>query len=275
MRTDGRRLAERKPLDLYRRDAIERSLGQGSTDQPSVAAALPSEDVASETGAKRIARWLRESSAEANTRDGDVPPIWRDIQRHIEETFRPPRKVVSEASTAVLLGRQLLGTGRPAAPARTERLPAELRAREATLAADVMAGQEAAARPAAWLRTDIVVEVGSDGGLRSAEIAASSGRADLDRLALEAVRAAVAERPVVGGCRRATTCTTRIRWAVEAAVRVQPPPLMVPASGKTGGPGGISPFVLGFSFDEAKGKARRVRAFENEVQTRIELLSIE
>ena len=50
---------------------------------------------------------------------------------------------------------------------------------------------------------------------------------------------------------------------------------MVSANGKTGGPGGITPFVLRFFFDETKGKAGRARAFANEVKTRIKLLSIE
>jgi hypothetical protein len=81
MRTDDRRPAEQKLLDLYRPDAIERSLGQGSTSKPSVTAGLPLKDVASETGEKRIARWLRESSAEANARNGDVPSIWRGDNR--------------------------------------------------------------------------------------------------------------------------------------------------------------------------------------------------
>ena len=275
MRTDGSLNTEKPALDLYRPDSIERSLPPGSTGQPSAPAGPPSKDVASEKGEARVAKWLREAFAEASTRNGDVPPIWRDIQRRIEETFHPPRYAVSDAPTLGHLGRQLLSTGRPTAPEKTEVLPRELRSREANLAADVMAGQEAAARPAAWLRTEIVVEVGPDGLLRSAEIAVPSGRGELDKLALEAVRAAVAEHPITGGCRRASPCTTRTRWAVESAIRVEPPPVMVSANGKTGGPGGITPFVLRFFFDETKGKARRARAFANEVKTRIKLLSIE
>ena len=79
---------------------------------------------------------------------------------------------------------------------------AAARSREATLAADVAAGQAAAARAQGRVRTQILVEVGPDGLLRSAEVVASSGRAALDQLALEAVRAAVAEHPVADSRRR-------------------------------------------------------------------------
>lgn len=224
----------------------------------------------------RVDRWTRDASGEVNARAGDVPPVWHDVEMRIQDSFHPPRGAVTKASTAVVLGRQLLNTGDNRAPMDPFGRPAEPLAREAGLAADVMAGQDAARRPAFWTRAEIVTEVGPDGFLRRAEIAASSGKAAFDKLAIEAVCAAIAERPILDGCRRISPCTTRIRWAVEATVRVEPPPVMVPSDRHTGGPDSrILPLALRFSFDEAKGKLQHHRAFETEVRTRIKLLSID
>jgi len=270
MRSGGGPEVEKSAPNLYRADSIERAMAAGKKD---VDAAPPVID--REAGQGRVARWAREAVGEANARTGDVPPIWRDIERRIERSFRPPRNAVTRASSGGILARQLLSTGTAKIEPTLVDKQAPERSREATLAADVAAGQAAAARAQGWVRTEILVEVGPDGLLRSAEIAASSGRAALDKLALEAVRAAVAEHPIAAGCRRAPPCTVRVRWAVEAAVRVHPPPVMVPTDPRTGGPAGLTPLGLKFSFDEASGKIQHERAFQSEVCTRVTLLSIE
>lgn len=91
-----------------------------------------------------------------------------------------------------------------------------------------------------------------------------------------AVCRAIADTPVVDGCRRASKCTVRLRWAVEAALRVEPPAVMVATEPTTGGASSrISPLALRFSFDEAKGKAKYHRPFESEIRTRVRLLSID
>ena len=224
----------------------------------------------------RVDRWKHDAIGEANARAGDVPPVWHDIEIRVQESFHPPRSVVTKSSTATVLGRQLLNTG--AARASTDALAraAEPASREASLMADVMAGQAAAASPAAWIRTEIVVEVGPDGLLRRTEITTSSGRTAFDKLALDAVCAAIAERPILNGCRRAPPCTTRLRWAVEAALRVEPPPVIVPSDPHTGAASrGITPLALRFSFDETTGKVQHHRAFESEIRTRVKLLSID
>jgi hypothetical protein len=223
----------------------------------------------------RVDRWKRDAVGEANARAGDVPPVWHDIEIRVQESFRPPRSVVTKAWTATVLGRQLLNTG--AARVSTDALtrPAEPASREASLMADVMAGQAAAAQPVAWTRTEIVVQVGPDGLIRRAEIATPSGQTAFDKLAIDAICAAIAERPILDGCRRAAPCTTRMRWAVEAALRVDPPSVMVRTDPHTGGASsGITP-SLRFSFDETTGKARHHIAFESEVRTRVTLLSID
>jgi hypothetical protein len=224
----------------------------------------------------RVARWTRDASGEANARAGDVPPVWQDIEKRIQEHFHPPRNVVTKASTVIVLGQQLLNTGAARIPTDPSLRPVEPPAREASLAADVMAGQVAAGQPAAWIRAEVCVEVGPDGLLRRAELAAPSGKAAFDKLAIEAVCAAIAERPILEGCRRASPCTTRLRWAVEAALRIEPPAVTVPSDPRTGGADSrITPLALRFSFDETTGKARHHRAFESEVRTRIKLLSID
>jgi TonB family protein len=224
----------------------------------------------------RVARWIRDASGETNARTGDVPPVWHDIELRIQESFHPPRNVVTRASTAVVLGQQLLNTGAARTPMDAPVRPMEPPAREASLAADVMAGQVAAGQPSAWVRAEIRVEVDPDGLLRQAEITTSSGKAAFDKLAIEAVCAAIAERPILDGCRRVSPCTTHLRWAVEAALRIEPPPVMVPSDPRTGGAGsGITPLALRFSFDETSGKTRHHRAFASEVRTRVQLLSID
>jgi TonB family protein len=224
----------------------------------------------------RVARWTRDASGEANARADDLPLVWHNIATRIQESFHPPRNVVTRASTAAVLGRQLLNTGAARSPMDTSVHPLEPPAREASLAADVMAGQAAARQPAAWIRAEVRVEVGPDGLLRQAEITTSSGKAAFDKLAMEAVCAAIAERPILDGCRAASPCTTRLRWAVEAALQIEPPPVMVPSDPRTGGAAsGITPLALRFSFDETSGKVRHHRAFASEVRTRVKLLSID
>jgi hypothetical protein len=225
---------------------------------------------------ERVDRWTREASGEANARAGDVPPAWHDVEMRIRDSFHPPRSALTRASTVAALGGQLLNTGTARAPTDETVRRIEPVSREASLAADVRAGQEAAGRPAAWTRAEILVEVGPDGLLRRAEITASSGEASFDKLATETVRAAIAERPILDGCRRTSPCTTRIRWAVEAALRVETPPVTVPSDPRTGGADTrITPLALRFSFDETRGKIQHHRAFASEVRTRVKLLSID
>jgi hypothetical protein len=224
----------------------------------------------------RVSAWLRHANGEANARAGDVPPVWHDIEMRVQQTFHPPRSVVTKASTVAVLGRQLLSTGAARTATDTSIRPTEPPSREASLAADVMAGQAAAGRPAAWTRAEILVELGEDGRLRRAEIATSSQEAAFDKLAIEAVCAAIAERPILDGCRRASPCTIRLRWAIEAALQVEPPPVMVPTDLRTGGASSRpTPLALRFSFDETTGKVKPHRVFASEVRTRVELLSID
>jgi TonB family protein len=239
-------------------------------------AASADEDGDKSAGQARVDRWLRDASAKANVRAGDVPEVWRDVARRIEEMFHPPKKVLRESSAVAAFGRQMLNTGAARKRSPGDEPPTEPPTRERGLVADVMAGQAAAGRPAAWTRAEILVEVGPDGLLRRADIAASSGQTAFDRLALHTVCAAVAERPVPDGCRRSAPCTIHLRWAVEAALRVQPPAVMVPSDPRTGGAGkGVTPLVLGLSFDETKGSVRPNLPFETEVQTRVELIAID
>ena len=64
------------------------------------------------------------------------------------------------------------------------------------VADQIAASQKNLALPGEWRRTEIEVVVGADGLLRSIRIVLPSGRHELDRHALDAVRRAVSLRPV-------------------------------------------------------------------------------
>src|SRR5256885_6835103 len=114
------------------------------------------------------------------TPDLHVPPAWRDVERDGAAAFRPDANAVSQRSSAALVTKQL-GAFHDA-----ERAIQEGHGDPAiTMASD----PEAALRrrfeeePAEWVRTEIQVEVGSDGDVESIAVAPSSGRRELDEAA--------------------------------------------------------------------------------------------
>jgi len=235
----------------------------------------PSGDEA-RTVTRRVGQWMAEIGDEERAR-ANVPPEWRDVERLIDGGFHPAPAVVTDDSRAKTLAKQLVRAQPSSGPtARTfdPSLDADRRSsqfREAQIAAC----QQAYAQPADWHRTEIAVVVGADGTLRSARVAASSGRAPLDRAALEAVRRAVERRPIRDVCRgRAPDCAVEVRWAVEASARVEPPtvtPLVDPITNKVQG---ATVALFGLSFDESSGHVAFNYPFRRDVRTRVSLIAI-
>ncbi|HZS39529.1 MAG TPA: TonB family protein [Polyangia bacterium] len=225
---------------------------------------------------RRVGQWMAEIGDEERAR-ANVPPEWRDVERLIDGGFHPAPAVVTDDSRAKTLAKQLVRAQPSSGPtARTfdPSLDADRRSsqfREAQIAAC----QQAYAQPADWHRTEIAVVVGADGTLRSARVAASSGRAPLDRAALEAVRRAVERRPIRDVCRgRAPDCAVEVRWAVEASARVEPPtvtPLVDPITNKVQG---ATVALFGLSFDESSGHVAFNYPFRRDVRTRVSLIAI-
>lgn len=217
----------------------------------------------------RVGSFLREAGGADDARAGRVAPAWRDLERQIDAHFHPRAEQVTTENVGQLLVRQLgnppVGGSTPRGidPSRAAQ-PAELRADQ------IAACQRAAAEPGAWRTVTIELLVAADGTIESASVILPSGRAELDRHALDAVRRAASVRPT-----RDPRGPTRSRWSVEAAVAVTPPtvnPIVDPVSGKVIGAGLPA---LSFTFDESLGKIGFDYPFRKQVRTRVRLLSVE
>jgi TonB family protein len=224
---------------------------------------------------ERIAGFLGEIQAAERVRAGRVPPAWRDVERGIASEYHPTPAAVTDESRWKTLARQWFTAEPHSAPTprgydvmNDHDRPYDFRA------AQIAACQQAAAEPRGWRRTEVLVEVDADGVLRDAHVVMPSGRAALDRAALAAVRGAVARHPPRATC-ATPGCRVRTRWAVEAAVRVQPPniaPVVNPVSGHL--EGAMAPLVS-FEFDETRGIGKVSYPFRRDVSTRVSLVGIE
>jgi len=225
------------------------------------------EDEAARVGA-RVDALLGRARGEREVAGGRVDPAWRDLERAIDATFRPPADAISSDSALTALAKQFRNV---AIGGATPRGVDPSRAAEpgVFIAEQIAASQRAIAEPAEWRTSEITVELGDDGRLLEARIALGSGRAALDRQALEAVRRALARRPL-----RDPRGHVTARFSVEAAVAVTPPgvaPLVDPVSGKVLGAG----VGLGFKFDESLGKFEVDVPFRKQVRTRVRLVALE
>jgi TonB family protein len=122
------------------------------------------------------------------------------------------------------------------------------------------------AEPAEWRRAEIEVLVDADGNLLDIHVVSRSGRAELDAIALDAVRQAVASRPPRVGSGR-----TRARFLVEAGAVVTPPRPMTSMDAGGGQPGAVIN-LLTVKFDETNRKVRAIdHAVKKDVRTRVSL----
>jgi TonB family protein len=225
------------------------------------------EDEAARVGS-RVDALLGRARGESEVAGGRVDPAWRDLERAIDAGFRPPADAISSDSALVGLAKQMrnLARGGP-----TPRGVDPSRAAEpgVFIAEQIAASQAAFAEPSEWRTTEITVELDADGRLVDARVALGSGRAALDREALEAVRRALARHPLRDPRGRVTA-----RFSVEAAVAITPPAagaMVDPVSGRVVG-GGIG---LGFRFDESLRKFEVDVPFTKRVRTRVRLVSLE
>jgi TonB family protein len=121
--------------------------------------------------------------------------------------------------------------------------------------------------PGEWRRTEIEVLVDADGTLLDIRAVSPSGRAQLDTLALEAVRQAVSTRPPRAGARR-----TRARFLVEAGVSITLPQTMSMVDPGGGQQTGAVLKLFSLSFDESTGKVSSFdHPFKKHVRTRVSL----
>jgi TonB family protein len=190
--------------------------------------------------------------------DLHVPNAWRDVERESAGAFRPGAEVVSSRGAAALVTKQLgaflaaeraidEGHGDPAIT--TSRDPAaELRRRFEE-------------EPAEWVRTEIQVEVAGNGEVASVVVVGSSGRRELDREALRAVKMAATKLRGKSGA--------TVRFACDAGV-VATPPIIGVAQGDPRNRG-ISAGMR-IRFDETTGKVDPVIPFVRRVVTRVQII---
>jgi TonB family protein len=225
-----------------------------------------------EDAAALVRKWTGELAGGVDARSGRVAPAWRDVERQIDAGFHPAAAQITDDGALRSLGKQYWrGLGRPPVGGTTPRgVDPSVAARADTFVADQIAAcQRNFAEPGEWRRVEIEVSIDAAGLLTGIRVVLPSGRGEIDRLALDAVRRAVSLRPVRDPKGAATA-----RWAVEAAVQVTPPtanPIVDPVSGKV--TGAAIP-LIGFSFDESLRTFGLDYPFHKQVRTRVSLLSI-
>jgi TonB family protein len=192
------------------------------------------------------------------TQDVVVPPAWRDVERDSAAGFRPGVEVVSSRGAAALVTKQLgaflaaeraidEGHGDPAITMSRDPA-AELRRRFEE-------------EPQEWVRAEIQVEVEGSGQVASVAVVGSSGRRELDRQALAAVKLAATK---LRGKRGAT-----VRFACDAGV-VATPPLMGIAQGDPRNHGIAAGMRI--HFDENTRKIEPVIPFVRRVVTKVQII---
>lgn len=219
---------------------------------------------------RNITGWLSDGEGRSRVAKGFVAPHWRQLERTLQQTFKPPPELVRREHRTVQMARQIwTAYSRVSKPPQANEPPdreyllgmpegANYRAQPQ---AQIAAVQEAWEGPTYWRRIEIELTMESDGRVTSTRVMRSSGKLGLDDLAVEAVRKTAAEGGPLDEPGPVTTL-----WAVETTVVVTPPDR------------------AGFSFDEsgtlnpgAKGIRRYIGngkyPMQEQVRTRVSLLA--
>jgi TonB family protein len=169
--------------------------------------------------------WLDDANAEARTRAGQVDHVWRQIERELVQSFKPPvdvvhdvprrtvdrigdhlRSFVNQAAGVVARGEEGLrhpvepgahdlafGVGGSIDPGNQgfQGVPEGMNLRSMPLAQQ-QAVAVATTEPARWLEVEIEIDVDEAGKVTRARVAFPSGRRAFDRYALRLVQEQVA-----------------------------------------------------------------------------------
>ncbi len=266
--------------DLFARTALERAVANAPTDPGGHLrrATDPVDRDATAVERERVTERVRQmvdgERAKERAASGNIAPRWREIERKLVQTFRPPLDVVKQENVFKALAHQILRSGLDGPPhvgppprgfdSSVQTLPGtpegmNLRSlpMEQALAVQARWGE-----PATALRVEVEVELDDEGRILVARVTQPSGRRAFDRTALAAVEEAVR----AGGApdeRRGV----RTVWSVEAAVAVAPPT------------------SIGFRFDETgqlNAGATGIRKYlggtypmQQTVQSHVSLIAIE
>lgn len=219
----------RGPLRLFPTEVL-RGIAQGP--EPGAAAPPPSSSGAqggrASEGAevqRRIQGWIADSVGRDRIRTGDLPPRWRLVERHAAELFTPPAAVVRGQNRVLALAGQILKSAarvqapplrrgeqeHKTAPGTPEGMNIPAMPQEQTAAL-----QAAWEDPNTWRTTELEMFVEADGDIAALRVVVGSGSAQLDRLAMAAVREAARQSPGRGD-------PAVLRWIVRSAISVVPP----------------------------------------------------
>jgi TonB family protein len=272
-------------VDLFAHEALGRAL---ATPSPTAASldpgghlrratdptSSPDSTIERETVGHRVHEMIGELVGHERVRSGQLPPRWRDVERHLVQTFHPPLAVVKQENILKALGHQVLRSWLEGPP-RVGPVPRGVDASVQTLLGtpeglnirslpqeQALAVQARWGEPAVWLTVEVEVTIDGAGLITNARVIRLSGRRAFDRTALAAV-----EDTVRAGGAPDEHRTVRTRWIVEAAVAVAPPT------------------AIGFRFDETghlDPSATGIRRYlggtyplQQSVRTHVSLSSIE
>lgn len=174
---------------------------------------------------QRIQGWIADSVGRDRIRTGDLPPRWRLVERHAAELFTPPAAVVRGQNRVLALAGQILKSA-----ARVRSLPLRRGEQEHKTAPGTPEGMNLSALPLAqtavlqaawedpnaWRTTELEMFVEASGDIAALRVVVGSGSAQLDRLAMAAVREAARQNPGRGE-------PAVLRWIVRSAISVVPP----------------------------------------------------
>jgi TonB family protein len=279
----------RAPIDLFPEGVLQSSAGgvpapsHGGTTRrlgdggPVPGAARGEEELRAEA-TRRVRGWLGDAQGESNAHSGNVDPIWRDVERGVAARFSPTAEAITSKTGLQTFFDQLRHNHEPSSgPPPRINLPANRGEPDNGRMSEInelrrgqIAALQDAWNPAVYQRVEVEVDLSADGRILDVRVSFTSGRAALDRTALEAVRRALAERPL-----RDKHGAVTARYAVEASVHVDMPK-MTPIMGDNTAriEGLMLPPLFSFSFDESRRKFEYDYPFKKRIKTRVLLLSV-
>ena len=254
----------KRPVDLFARGALERATGGtigvpaprgfgGTTRRAGDGLAPPgARDHAADRAeaGDRIRDFVADAVGAERARSGRVPPVWRDAERRVMESFSPPAALVTDDNALKGWLKSRLAA-RPTGGDTPRGVDPSSQSAWDQAYAQSMAGQNPGTSGAPSVRAEIEVVLDGSGAVVSARVTRPSGRRKFDQEALAAVRKDIEAHVPVAERQGVVT-----RWSVEATVTV------------------AGPLAAGFGFDEVKGKVNGVHPFKKETRTRVALLSV-
>lgn len=244
-------------IDLFRKESLCQALGCAGSG---AAGSGGSQE-------QTLAEDQAQLAAQAAVTRGQVAPVWRELERDLERTFKPPLESASPATRGELFGQQLL-RGAQAAPEKSRAGWLANRDPGNRVRAEILAAQEAYDEPSEGREAEVEVEVNADNQVTAVRLLRGSGSRRLDDEALRAVRQVVLRRPITD-----SPGPLRARFALRAEAAVNLPRVTAAVEENSGLVGGFTAGIAG-TFDEVTRKATVRSPFAKRLQTRVRLISV-